>query len=294
MSRWILIFFLVLGLCWWSYERTDGFSLHKIEAPQLIAFSPPLSPENRDALSQPYYYLGKGRQCFVFASEDGKTVLKFFNKNYLMEPWYTQILPKKWKADQIAKRAERRDYYFHSYAIAKELFDEEILHLHLGESSEALPTIPVIDKASRLLYVDLNQTPFVLQKKGTPFYEALNNAFVKDGLPGLENLIDQFIATIAHQIEKQIADADHDVEHNWGVVDGKIFHLDPGRLYVDDQLSHTERVQKEWWSTTHRFRRWLLNHYPETVPYLDANIERTMQRQAQQPAPVSPLLQTGE
>lgn len=111
------------------------------------------------------------------------------------------------------------------------------------------------------------------QKKGTPFYPTLEQIYAKEGESGLQREISEFVDHIARRIALHIADRDHNVEDNWGYVDQVLFHLDPGRLYRDDSLLEPQRLQKEWWSTTHRFRKWLQKRHPESVTFLDKTIQ---------------------
>ncbi len=262
MKRWTLTLFIAFSLVWAACLRTDGFSPNLIAGPLATEQSPLLTPEIQSILSQPFHYLSKGRQCFVFESADGKYVLKFFNQKYLRMPWYAFFNEKK----ERSKRALRRSFYEHSYEIAYRELGEEILYLHLGPSA-SIPALTLSDKSKRTHTIDVTQIPFILQKRGTPFYEGLKAVYQKEGASGLQREIDAYLAAISLRISKNIADADTDVENNWGYVDGQIFHLDPGRLYYED-LSDPRKLQTEWHRATHNFYKWLKVHYPDAAQYL--------------------------
>jgi hypothetical protein len=264
MKRFSLILFIAITLSYIAYSRTDGFSPSLIEGPLFTQHSPPPTSEVQAILSQPFHYLDKGRQCFVFESEDHKYVLKFFNQSYFRLPWYSFLAPR-----EKTKRALRHHFYEHSYEIAFRELGEQILYLHLGPAKGCLPILALKDKAKQKREIDLNATPFVLQRKGSPFYEGLTQVYEKEGLEGLYREIDRFVGAVATRIEKKIADGDHDVEHNWGYVNGEIFHLDPGRLYYDEQLTEPNRLKDEWRAATHSFHKWLTKHYPEAATHLE-------------------------
>jgi hypothetical protein len=76
--------------------------------------------EAEKALSQSYRYLGKGRQTFVFASADGKWVVKFFNQKYFEIPFWAD-----WVSKERAKRGLRKKFYLESYRIAATELPEE-------------------------------------------------------------------------------------------------------------------------------------------------------------------------
>ncbi len=258
----IAILLVAVLLSWIAIERTD-FSLSKISAPLMQKQIEVLPFEIEKMLSQPFHYLGQGRQAFVFVSEDGKVVLKFFNAKYLQMPWYGSL--PFWKDKETLKRQKRREFYAESYLLAQERMKEEtgILYVHLGKTDRPLTAVSLKDKASRLFQIDLNQIPFVLQKRGEPFYPKLTKE-------NLSETIDSFLQLIAKRISYGIADADHDVEHNFGWLEGKLLHLDPGRFSLLERLDDPKRIEQEWWSATHRFRLWLQKHHPECISFFDA------------------------
>ena len=231
-------------------------------SPEIAAY-PLLAKEESspgDLLSQPFRFFGKGRQSFAFLGEDGKTVLKFFNRRYIEMPWHAFLLP--WKEREKAKRDLRREFFLHAYPLAAKHLKEEtgLLYVHFGRSC-GLPPVWLTDRASRVFTVDLNEMPFILQKRGEPLYptlEAMDRA-------AKERAILAFLEMIARRISLGIADGDHDVEHNFGVLEGKPIHLDPGRFSLPQEIS----VEKEWWSATHRFRDWLGEKSPELIPFFD-------------------------
>jgi hypothetical protein len=268
--RFSLLCLFSFSLAYLAYVRTDFFSPSSIAVELSSHPAEEPSKEIEEALMQPYHYLGKGRQCYVFVSQDEKNVIKFFNKKYLTVPWYGRFLK-----GERAKRERRQKYYREGYPLASQK-DSEILYLHFSSSKKQLPLLSILDRASRLFTIDLNKVPFVLQKKGEPFYPALQSFYRQMGKEGLEEAIEQFIALIGRRISQKIADADHDVEHNFAILSGNVFQLDPGRLFFTEDLWEPDRLIQEWWGATHRFRKWLLENYPESVPFLDAAIERRM------------------
>jgi len=263
MKRFLAPLLVAVILSWIAYTRTDWFSPSNVKGPLAAKEAPHLTPEAAIALSQPFHYLGKGRQCFVFESADGQTVLKFFNQKYLQMPWYSFLVEEK----ETAKRLLRRHFFENSYEIAYQELGEEILYLHLGPSID-LPEINLTDRTSRNIQIDLNLIPFVVQKKGEPIFSGLESAYAKEGLVGLQREIDHFLDAISKRIAKNIADADTDVKHNWGYVEGRLFHLDPGRLYYDGKLQEPERLKQEWNNATRGLQKWLKNHHPEAAAYL--------------------------
>ncbi len=249
----ILIF--VFSLCCIAQQRST-FSPVVIAAPMLDECKEASIP-----IDQNYHFLGKGRQSFAFVSQDGKTVLKFFNKNYFQMPWYSFALPN--KEDEQKKRNLRKKYFSEGYAIAEKYLQEQtaILYVHYGKTQN-LPKVKVKDQANRIFTIDLNQVPFVLQRKGEPLFSSLQKIYEQEGKDAFISAIDQYLNLVNLRISLGIADGDHDIQHNYGFLDGKPFHLDPGRLYLADLSDQKTRLH-EWWVGTHQLRKWLTINYPE-------------------------------
>lgn len=253
--------FAVAGVCALvGWVRTD-FSIEKISAP-LSYNSKGAFPKEK--ISSTFRFLGRGRQSFVFVSEDGDTVLKFFDQTYFQMPWYASF-SKKWKESEINKRELRKQFYLNSYLLAEEFLKEETgtLYVHLG-LTQSLPSIRLIDRASRTFTVDLNQLPFVLQKRASPLYASINSH-------NLHLVVHNFIDLVKKRMALNIVDQEHDVEHNFGMREGQILYLDPGRL-SKGEFKGPDRLNQEWWSATHRFRDWLKEKYPEIIPFFDSQI----------------------
>lgn len=304
----LVSFFVSVFLSWLAITQKDGFSLSLIQNP-LVAEN--FSDQEEDfslltkIFSQPFVYLGKGRQTFVFESADGNVVLKFFNQRYFQYPWHmkwAEPIPflQSWVEKEKAKRNLRKEFYLNSYRIALSQLQEDsgILFAHFGTKKNHLPNIRLKDKGGMVHSIDLNGIPFVLQKKGIPFYQALDDAYASEGLPGLQRILDGFIDSLAGRIAKKIADGDQDVEHNWGVVDNRVFHLDPGRLYINEDLQALEISKTEWERSTRCLNKWLKKRYPAASTYLEkkvqANIEETIREPIARPFPISRVLQKDE
>ena len=151
------------------YFGVDFFSLASISGQLSSEMSEPLSQEALEALLQPYHYLGKGKQSYAFASKDGKWVVKFFNHKYFKLPFWAAAFPK-----EKAKREKRKLFYLNSYRIASKLLKEEtgLVYLHQGWNLSPLPQLAATDPMGISHWINLNDIPFVLQKKSGAFLSA--------------------------------------------------------------------------------------------------------------------------
>ncbi|HSX14058.1 MAG TPA: hypothetical protein VLE96_06550 [Chlamydiales bacterium] len=249
---------VALSLAFLAHWRTS-FSPDVIAAPMFSVCEEASFP-----IDQNYSFLGKGRQSFAFLSADGKTVLKFFNKDYFQMPWYSFALPD--KEAELKKRQLRKKYFSEGYLIAEKFLSQQtgLLYVHYGQTKK-LPKVKVKDQANRTFIIDLNYVPFVLQKKGDPICSSLQLIYETKGKEALLIAIDEYLEILHLRISLGIADGDHDIKHNYGFLEGKPFHLDPGRLYFRD-LADLNSLRHEWWVGTHQLRKWLNQQYPNIVP----------------------------
>ena len=98
----------------------DGFALSKIQSdlkPDPRWKQGSSTEEIQPILSQPFSYLGKGSQCYVFESQDGNYVLKFFrHRRYQPPKWITLFAPHNY----LERKRERREELFQSCFLAQE------------------------------------------------------------------------------------------------------------------------------------------------------------------------------
>lgn len=203
--------------------------------------------------------VGEGRQMIACASTEPGYVLKFFKTDSMQEPWYLKWSLLNCLFKEKKERIRRRKLFFsQGYLLAQTYLPEEtgIVFVHQAKNSQPMPTIS-IDNGLFLFDVDLNQIPFVVQKKGeVKFLDALEQAI---GTEKLEDLIDQFIAFHRKRISYLIRDFDRNIEENYRILDGKLLYIDPGSFYYDPTLMDEQRQKEEWRRATHRLVKWLKN-----------------------------------
>lgn len=256
---------LLLGLI--ALIRTDGFDLSLLSRAEDTATNLTLlSPSALTTiLSQPYHYLGKGRQAFVFVSHDDRYVVKVFNRKYFTIPFWTNMLPVSWQQKEHRKRALRQEFFRTSYALAFQALNEadNLLYIHRTATKE-LPPLLVSTWGTHQESLPLNQLSFVVQKKGYPLLTAPH-------LP-MEQIIDAYLLFVQKRIAHHLADCDRNIRHNFGWIDMTPCLLDPGRLRYDPLLSTQQGALEEWNRSLRHFRRWLTTSHPEALPLLQQKI----------------------
>jgi hypothetical protein len=209
------------------------------------------------ALSQPYTFLGQGKQMIAFASADGKYVLKFFNpmrplKNrwFLNTKYWKRYSSLKWFSREWLGKKGRLKKLFFRHKLAYELLKEEtgLVFAHLSPSKQVCHQISVVDKKGKTHIVALENTPFILQERAelaAKYLGSLNPEETKKALQAMENLFEKRLSLC-------ITDRIQTMENNYGFVNGRPIQIDVGRIRQDPNLNTEEERAR----ILHNFRSW--------------------------------------
>lgn len=278
--RYSCIFCLVLlALCIGRLDRfffksNDSFSIGFIHAP-----IPPNAqwdaslPFPQEAFSQPFHYLAKGSQSFVFVSQDQQYVLKFyrFPSHMRRTSWkkFAYLFDQK---RQAVKTYNEKKFAlsFSSYRLAAEHLSSEtaILYLHLNPTNNLGAHVQLIDKLGHAYLVSLDNTFFVLQRKAESFFSVFEKAMQNGDLEQGKHMINELIALIAHRCQKNITDLDCMARDNYGWLEGHAIHLDIGRFAPDTTIDTKTEVLR----ITQVFSDNLANNYPALKLYFNQKI----------------------
>lgn len=207
-------------------------------------------------LAQPFTYLDRGAQCYVFASQDQKYVIKLFR--------YDAALFGKRKGKTFYEKVE---HMFNASLLAYQLAPIEtgLLYLHLNLTDTKLPVLNAVGPTFQKLRLPLDRYRFAIQKMAKPFRESLLEAYQSKDPESMKRRIDSFVAVIRSRAEKGIRNTDPAVSRNFGYFGDQAVEIDFGNY------SHS-CVSKDWEVArySHKLRSWLSENAPEWVPYLDS------------------------
>lgn len=227
--------------------------------------------EVRAILKQPFAYLDHGNQSYAFVSQDQKYVLKLFRYNrHRFVP--TQIA-KGWLRKQLGKKNKDKllikiDKTFKAARLAYTEGQEftQVLFCHLNLTQNQFPLVQFRDPWGRNFSLPIDRYRFVIQRKVTPFKEALLAA--KEHPEEMHHLIDSFLILIQERSAKGIHNADPNLGPNFGFLDGKAVEIDFGnyRKIAYDPKSSRQEID----NLTTRLNHWLQINAPEYIPHLQA------------------------
>ncbi len=280
-----LIFFTIIARTY--YRVTDDFRLGNItyEIPHHKEWEiPPLPPEEeknlQEILSQNFYYLGKGSQCYAFASQDDQYVIKFFKFKHLKPHWFVELLPplpafSKYRAQQSTRKQKKLDHLFEGYRLAYEAYRPEsaLIYIHLNKSHNLHRTLIAYDKIGLKREIDLDQVVFLVQKKGKitrqVLFEDLDAGQVSQAKEHIRQILDFYAA----EYNQGLFDKDHGVLHNTGFVNNAPIHLDVGKLTRKESLKNPEEAFKDIQLIAKKFDEWIQLHYPQYYTEISQDID---------------------
>lgn len=265
----LLIAALLYGTQRFCHKQTDGFSVEKIiPKHQPLGNDPEDLSQLESILSQPFYYLGRGGQCYVFESEDQKVVIKFFKQHHMnFLNWLDQLsLPKALEdfRNQILLKHEHqsKDYFFNSCRLASEKFKERtgLIYLHTHQTTNLNRKFLIFDKQGVEHEIDLNGIDFVLQRKAELSHKHFRKLIRQKDLDAAKRSIDSILELIMERSKLGIRDRDPNFRTNIGFIDGKAVEIDIGSFDERQRLDHKEETRK--------FKKWLARRSPELASYL--------------------------
>lgn len=242
----------------------------------------PLS--NAAVFDQPYTYLGKGKQCFVFVSKDGKYVIKFpsnrYQKKIALHGFLSHIpFLNRWAKPSRLYFSQKLDKTFQSYTIAYQLLAEEtaLVYLHLQPTEIFQHPLKIIDKLGIAHPISLDKTAFILQKKADLVYPTLLSYKEHGNDIAAKKSLHSLLQLLKAKYSKGIFDNDSLVRSNFGILDGHAIQLDVGPFSLDASMATPENYLPEILKTTASLKKWISIHYPSLLPFLEEELENMIE-----------------
>ncbi len=274
IALFVLGFFAVARFC---KIQTDSFTIARISSS--LTYNPtwdvpPLSPEEtadlKKTLDQPYFYLSKGAQAFVFASQDGQYVIKFFRHHHMSAPFWLKHLPFKWARQSALKKKSKLAKDFSSYKIAYDRFKNQtgLLFLHLNKTSDHYPTLDLVDKLGIHHPIPLDQYEFLIQKRASLVYPALETMIQNKDIAQAKEALSGLVHLLADRMHQGIFDKDPDLNTNFGLIGTQPIQIDFGRYKTRAPGFDRQEIIR----ITDHLHQWLMVRSPE----LDEHLRHTI------------------
>ena len=221
-------------------------------------------------LSQPFFYLNRGAQCFVFESQDRKYVMKIFHESRpspLFSKWKKQIKIQRNSAKP--QRAKRTG--FEGCLIAYRAAREEtgLLYLHPYPTENELPKARVSDPIGRVYHLPLDRYFFLIQKKADSFKETLFKASLEGDLT---LYFHSYFSLLTSRIGKGIWNEDTSLSSNFGFLGSQAIEIDFGRYIQRDCFLDQKFQEMEMKRFTNKLRTFVSLHLPDELARFDRDL----------------------
>lgn len=260
----------LLSLILWTsvriyYQVTDGFLEKNILSsfvyhPSWEVRSPREQEEKelQKALSQPFFYLGKGCQSYVFRSDDGKYVIKFFKlQRYRLSPLLKLLPPlpffQAYKERKKRKKEAKRDRFFQSWKLAYNDLPEEsgLIYVHLNPTDHLRTSPRFYDKLGRMHLLPLDQMVFLVQKRATPLSDFVSQWDLEKDREEASLFCDRILKLLISEYERGYFDADPALVQNTGVLEGRPMHIDIGQWTRREDINTPDQYKQDLYDRLH-------------------------------------------
>jgi hypothetical protein len=269
-------------------KKTDGFSVAFIHSDlkHNPAWDSPLpSEEARAVLTQRFRYLGCGGQSFVFASEDGNYVLKFFKHRKFRKPYsYLLHLPLPgifdfYRINHLHKALFKLKRDFTSYRIAYDDLREEtgIIYQHLNKTKGLFQPVQIVDKIDIAHEIDLDKVEFLVQRRAKLLFPHIDQLMSQGDIESAKHTLHAVVEALVCRCKKGVFDEDPRLPSNLGILGQRAMFIDIGRFVRDPTRTQRNVYASDVKTiTSKRLRPWLEQSHPELVSALDEEIQQLL------------------
>lgn len=282
--------FASLGVSRFCHQYTHGFVLQKIFSalePSPLFTNPSLSETEQLCLQnlfgQSFSYLGKGAQSYVFASEDGQTVIKFFRFDHLRVArawkWLRFPLGSDYEKERIIRVLRKRtslENELASYQIAFDHLKEEtgLLYLQLNKRDFWKQTLTLYDNIKIRYFLPLDRMEFLVQKRATLIYPTLDRWMELGEEEKAKAGLTSILELIVSRYKKGVFDKDPKISTNFGFLGTSAIQIDAGRFSIASQENPLPPLNEELERITKALRERLHKHYPSLALHVEKEITR--------------------
>lgn len=266
MKKWSIFLFLSLVVVLYTaIPREKQYRFRVAYLSDIPSIQTQSTNNAFDILNQNFEYLGEGGQAYAYLSQDGQYVLKFFKRKHLKPKWYRK--KGKLLRDVIAG-------YELAYNVDRE--GSGLIYVHLNSRNVINKTLVLQDRLAISHTINLDEIPFVIQKKATPFNEVLNDYLSNGNIRMAKLRIRQILDLYARHFHQGIDNHGSGVIHNNGFVGDIPIFIDLGKFSGDPKLLEPQVFKKRIEKVASIIMAWIKKQYPEHHAELEKDIQETL------------------
>jgi hypothetical protein len=277
------IIFLIYGGIRAYYALTDGFTIDNITSNYSYDErwnTRPITPQEKEdvdgILDQSFHYMGKGCQSYVFVSQDGKYILKFFKyQRFRTKPWvkWFSFIPavNHHRLERRSQKIRKLEALFASWKIAFDELKEEsgLVYVHLNKTPDFGKKITIHDKRGNPLNLDIDNFEWLIQKKATMITDSIDTLVSHRESMKAKELLDNLVTLLMSEYQRGLSDNDPALMQNTGVFENSPIHVDVGQFVFAEKYKDPKVHRQLLYNKMYKFRHWLKVKYPDLLTYLD-------------------------
>ena len=274
MKKWLIgIFIFILGVVAWDISSISCYSIWLSNNLLMMPLTPEKSKEIHKILGQSFTYIDQGSTSEVFASEDGKYVIKvFLNKSYKSKS--RKHIPllgllagyrKTCKMKFLRASACLNAYGMLSHGTA-------LTYYHLAPTEHFHMPLRLVDQKGDVKFLDLDKETYYIQKKAVVAGEYIQRCVEKGDLARAEKAIADLLEFTMHLYRQGIVMVDLQFTSNFGFIDDLPVRIDIEHLCFKESWKkkygpHLKIQLKE-------FRSWIALSCPNNLlTFFDAKTD---------------------
>ncbi len=273
-----VVLYKAYGFTTKQMKRTKKeFSIQKVSSEKKYQLQEPLKASQDDIeranaiLAQPFFFLGRGRQCYAFLSSDGHYVLKFFQQDrFRVAKDYVAFLPDSFLGKKLRKRKaklkdNKREKALLSFELAKKYVASEtgVTFLHLEATKNQHQSVVCLDKRGKLISIPLDTVQFALQKRAKLVKPTLIALMHENKMDEAKVRIEQIFDLLVTCAKQGICDSDGALvrNDNLGFLEDKAIYIDIGKLFKV-KTPITKALFEHDLRRLRPLDNWLIKNYP--------------------------------
>ena len=255
----LLSFVYLSGHAW--FRVRDGFSVRRIVYLPEQKSHPDGEREAKISpfFDQPYYYMARGRQCYVFRSADDQVIIKIprFDRYRLSN--YLKAFSLPFKKLSLLDRTKRLTSLLESFRIAEEDFSDYtgVLYSHLNQTTTLPKKFVLYDRLHRSFSIDLNKTVFAIQKKHPLFVPLFLKELKEGNREKAHEMLNSLLHVMKERGERRLFNKDAHFLKNYSWDGEKCIQIDIGSFYRDPAVPVSEVSPRSFYQGAWPLREWL-------------------------------------
>lgn len=262
-------------------SKISTYNLHNPFAASDLWKTPPIAEKEKKELlhilNQKFTYLTRGTQTYVFLSQDGKYVLKFFKQKVIRPRTWLALIPvgfNPYYQEQQERTKIAHDTFLACITAYKELKKETgLLYAHINSETDLNCKVTLVSSKGKTHKIDLDHTCFYVQKRTDLIYPRLTELREKGEVEQAQAVISSIFALIETLGKKGVVENDPVIHQNFGLLSDQAIQIDVGKLKINAENINSLSYKTDVARITYDLKEWIIAHYPVLLPYFEACLQ---------------------